>query len=405
VRYNVAETYSGYLSIAEVNEMKNDLVPKSISQYVAVFRAASALVIPIGTQMRINVSRPLGTVILTFRTRQIDKGFEKPLPGDLWVDARGPAENIESAVSVFGGAIGSLASVISFSTNAAIGNLEPELVFNNTPSLKARDFLQSMIPDEPSIIHVGRQVNSEATLALVDAMEIHPEKKRVGRAMSQYSLALKHWRWGHEILAIAHLYIGMETLTKAAVRSRLACGISEEELACSLGVDPSSLRPCDSLSTAIEVAVRKRLLFQGDEQCYRDAKDASDGFEHGFMPFDEIRNRARVVRDNTAAYLRKAILDLVAVKAGYRDVLLADPYNVPLGNWPVVKYMRGQLLGDSDVLAAEGNEYPILSWRSTIKSVDISKLGEYVIKFDETFTARLGNGICFQPKAFEVWRP
>lgn len=405
MRYNAAEAYSSYLSIAEVNEMKTDLVPKSISQYVAVFRASSAPVIPIGTQMRIDVPRPQGTVILTFRTRHIDKGFEQPLPGDLWVDARGPAENIENAVSVFGGAIGSLASVISFSTNAAIGNLEPELVFNNTPGLKARDFLQSMVPDEQPIIHVGRKVNLEATLALIDAIEIYPDKDRIGRAMAQYSLALNHWRWGHETLAIAHLYIGMETLTKAVVRSRLACGISEKELAYSLGVNPSSLSSCDSLSAAIEVAVRKRLLFQGDEQCYRDAKAASDGFEHGFMPFDKIRNRARTARDNTAANLRKAILDLVAVKEGYRDILLAAPYNVPLGNWPVVKYMRGQLLGDSDILTAEGNEYPILSWRSTIKSVDFSELGEYFIKFDETFTARLGDRIRFQPKTFEVWKP
>jgi len=385
--------------------MKTELVPKSVSQYVAVFRGPSASVIPVGTQMRIDVRRPLGIIIVTFRTRYIDKGFGQPLPRDLWVDARGPAENLENAVSVFGEAMGSLAIIIAFSTNAAIGNLEPELVFNNTPRLKARDFLQSSITDEPSIIHVSRKVNLEATIALINTINIHPEKARIGRAMSQYSLALDHWRWGHETLAIAHLYIGMETLTKAVVRCRLACGISEEELACSFGVDPSSLSPGHSLGAAIEVAIRKHLLFQGDEQCYKDAKDASDGFEHGFMPFDEIRNRARTVRDNTAAYLRKAILDLVAVKEGYRDILLAAPYNVPLGNWPVVKYMRGQLLGESDTLAAEGNEYPILSWRSTIKSVDFSASGEYVIKSDETFTARLGNGISFQPKSFEVWKP
>jgi hypothetical protein len=385
--------------------MKIDSVSKPISQYVAVFRASSAPIIQLGTQLEVHAPRPLGAVILRFRTRHIDKGFAQRLPGDLWVDARGPAKSVENAVSIFGGTAGSLANLISFSANAAIGELEPQLVFNNTPGLKARDFLQSMIPDEPSIIHVGRKVNSEATLAFIDALETHSEKERICRSISQYSLALRHWRWGYETLAIAHLYIGMETITKTVVRSRLACGINEEELACNLGIQPSSLGPCDSLNAAIEVAVRKRLLFQGDEQCYRDAKAASDGFEHGFMPFDEIRNRARVVRDKTAACLRKTIFDLVTIKEGYRDILLAAPYNVPLGNWPVVKYIRGQLLGDSDSLAAEGNEYPIMLWRSTIKSVDFSESRDYVVTFDETLTARLGNGIRFQPKSFEVWKP
>jgi len=389
-----------------VNEMKTNSVSEFVSQYVAVFRASSALMFPLGTQIEVHVPRPLGTAILTFRTRHIDKGLAQPLPGDLWIDARGPADSVENAVSVFGEAAGSFASVISFSTNAAIGNLEPELVFNNTRGLKARDFLQSMIPDEPSIVHVGRKVNLEATLGLINAIEIHSEKNRVGRAMSQYSLALRHWRWGHETLATAHLYIGMETLTKAVIRSRLAAsGITEEEFARDLGIDSSSLGPCDSLGAAIEVAVRKCLLFQGDEQCYRDAKAASDGFEHGFMPFDAIRNTARAVRDKTAACLRKAIFDLVAIEEEYRDILLATPYDVPLGNWPVVKYIRGQLLGDSDGLAAKTNEYPIMSWRSTIKSVDFSESGEYVVKFEETLKPCLGNGISFQRKSFEVWEP
>lgn len=386
--------------------MKNDSVSESVSQYVAVFRASSAAMFPLGTQIRVDVPRSLGTVILTFRTRHVNKGLARPLPGDLWIDARGPAESIENAVSVFGGAAGSLATVISFSTNGAIGDLEPELVFNNTPSLQARDFLQSMVSDEQPIIHVGRKVNLEATLGLIKAIEAHSEKDRIGRAMTQYSLALRNWRWGHETFATAHLYIGMEALTKAVVRSQLtASGINEEQFARRLGIDPQSLGPGDSLSAAIEVAVRKCLLFQGDDQCYKDAKAASDGFEHGFMPFDEIRDKARTVRNKTAACLRKAILDLVASEEAYRDTLLATPYNVPLGNWPVVKYIRGQLLGDSDNLALKGNEYPIMSWRSTIKSVKLSKSGEYNVKLEETFTAHLGNGISFQPKSFEVWGP
>jgi len=378
----------------------------SVSQYVAVFRGSSAVVFLPGTQIRVRAPRSLGTVIITFQTRYIDKGLASPLPGNLWVDAQGPAESIENTVSVFGGIIGSLATVISFSTNSAIGDLEPELVFNNTPGVKVRDFLQSMLPDERNILHAGRKVNTEATLGLIRAIEAHPEKDRILRAMTQYSLALRNWRWGHEILATAHLYIGIEALTKAVVRSQLnASGFDEEQYAHSLSINPQSLDPCDSLSAAIEVAVRKNLLFEGDDKCYKDAKAASDGFEHGFMPFDKVRDKARAVRDKTAAYLRKAILNLVTIEEAHRKILFASPYNNPLGDWPVVKYIRGQLLGDSDDLAAKGNEYPIMSWKSTIKSAELLKSGEYDFKFEETLTPRLGEGISFKRKRFEVWKP
>ena len=386
--------------------MKTNSVSESVSQYVVVFRALSAPMFPRGKEIKIENTTSLGTVILTFRTRHVNIGLAHPLPGDLWIDARGPANSVENAVSVFGGIVGTLTPIISFSTNAAIGDLEPELVFNNTCGLKTRDFLQSMLPGKRPIVHVGRKVNSEATIGLLNAMETSPEKERIVRAILQYSLALRHWRWGHETLATAHLYIGMETLTKAVIHSRLAAsGINQEQFAHDLGIDPCSLKPHDSLDAAIEVAVRKRLLFQGDDQCYKDAKAASDGFEHGYMPFDEIRNKARAVRNKTAACFRKAIFKLVGIEKAYQDVLLATPYDVPLGIWPVVKYIRGQLLGDSDNLALKGNEYPIMSWHSTIKSVDFSESGEYDIKFEEKLTARLGNGISFQPGAFEVWAP
>jgi hypothetical protein len=198
----------------------------------------------------------------------------------------------------------------------------------------------------------------------------------------------------------------METLTKAVIRSRLAAShINQEQFARNLGIDLDNLAPNDSLSEAIDVAVRKHLLFQGDDQCYKDAKAASDGFEHGFMPFDEIRNKARAVRDKTATYIRKAILDIVGIENKYRDILLATPYDVPLGNWPVVKYVRGQLVGDSDKLAAKGYKYPIMSWRPAIKSVDFSASGGYDVKFQETLRARLGKGISFQRGSFEVWMP
>jgi hypothetical protein len=41
-------------------------------------------------------------------------------------------------------------------------------------------------------------------------------------------------------------------------------------------------------------------------------------------------------------------------------ILVNDPFDKPLGHWPLAKYVRGQLLGNSPTLAREGNQYTFL---------------------------------------------
>ena len=374
-------------------------------QYIVVFRAPSASLFERGLAIRVNVPREPGDIVLTFQTRYLERGLENPLPGNMWIDARGPSYNLEEAVSIFGNAVGTVIPIIAFCTNAAIGDLELELAYNNTTGLEKREFLQSFLPEERAIIRGGRNVDVNSITVLMQAIEVHSEKDRITRAIAQYRLALSHWKWGHETLATAHLFMAVEALTKAIVRSKFQGCMSEDEVAAKVGIDPQKLHPRQRLSTEIEAVVRRTVLFKSDNDCHRSAKAASDGLEHGYMPFDKIREKARSVRDKTARYLREAILDLVDLDQNDQRRMLESPYDQPLGNWPVVKYLCGHLIGESDILASEGNEYPIMRWHQRITSVDRSDKGEYKVRFDENFTAQLGEGIVFQPKSFEVWRP
>ena len=160
-----------------------------------------------------------------------------------------------------------------------------------------------------------------------------------------------------------------------------------------------------SLHAEIISAVRSNILFKGDTECHRKAKQASDGLEHGFLPYDEIYDKAVYVRDKTASYLRESIIELLDLDKDTQLFYMDKSKNKPLGNWPVVKYIRGNLVGESDDLAAEGNEYPILYWKSKIKSIKQNKTGEYTVSFDEKMTPRLSSEIQFQPQSFEVWQP
>ncbi|MBX7252398.1 MAG: hypothetical protein K1X50_10470 [Candidatus Promineofilum sp.] len=381
-------------------------------QYLVVFRAGSASIVPWGRGLQVNALHLDGRSVITIRTRYVDKGLESPLPGDLWVEVKGDAESIEHAVSTMGSAAATILTVVAFATNAAIGDMEPELAFDCTPGVKERAFLQSLLPEERPILGRGRRVPDDAVYALMWAIEgyraAHGEFERLIRAMAQYRLALNHWKWGHETMSTAHLYMGMEALTKVVLRKRLLeSNSSEEELAREMGIDPMSLGPGERLSTLLDAAIRRKVLFCGDDECHRSAKKASDGFEHGFMPFEEVREHALLVRDKTAAYLRTAILDLLEKELGqeHREALLSPPFSKPIGKWPLVKYARGELVGEADALADAEMEYPLMKWRSAIKAAQMDEDGEYQLVVEETLSPRLGDGVQFRLKSFEVWQP
>lgn len=386
--------------------MTNDSPNNNEKEFVVVYRASSASIFEPNNFLRVNFPFENKYAVLTFRTRYKDLKLEHPLPGDLWVDARGRTSSLEKAAVIFGKAATGILNPIAFSTNAAIGDLDLELAFENTPSISKRPFLQSMLPDEWTIINIRRIINVEMTRSLMDAIQKHSEKERIIRAINQYNLALRFWRAGYETLATEHLFLGVEALTKAIIRhNQTTLGLNKKDFAKKLGIEVDKLDPYKSLDKEILTYVRRNILFKGDTECHQKAKKASDGLEHGFLPYDEIHDSAAKVRDKTASYLRDSIIELLELDQETRSFYMDKSKKKPLGNWPMVKYIRGYLVGESNDLAAEGNEYPILSWRSRVKSIKKKETGEYSISFDEKMTVRIGNNIQFQPESFEVWRP
>jgi hypothetical protein len=98
--------------------------------------------------------------------------------------------------------------------------------------------------------------------------------------------------------------MAIEAITKAKVRIECAArGLtSEQELANSLGISKKELDP----------TIRKKFILEGDEECYSKAKDASDGFEHGYLDYAEVISKAKDVRHRMARYTRNAILQWLA---------------------------------------------------------------------------------------------
>jgi hypothetical protein len=154
----------------------------SSSDFIVVLRASSAAFFRRGASMRVRVPQATGDLSLTFQTRFLDRGLEQPIPGNLWIEARGPADSIEHAVSTFGGIAATITPIIAFTTNASVGQLEPELAFDSTPGRTERDFLQVFVPTEGNLISQGRVIDIPSVRTILTAVENHSEKDRGKRS-------------------------------------------------------------------------------------------------------------------------------------------------------------------------------------------------------------------------------
>jgi len=253
-----------------------------MGQYVMVARTrASALFYP-GTSYEMNYKPVEGEPFhLTF-------GTEVPVPKNFWVEARGPARNLHEAGEQFGNTALLFATMIALTANADMGQLEPELVFDVTPGASEHDFLQSFVPDPPMDAVPGRPIDVELVSAVVAALAGHEDQQRLCRATAQYVEALRSWGPGQEITCIAHLYMGVEAVTKAVLRAHMRrSGRSLNELVADWNL---RISPRTNVGKEVEREARQRLIFHGDLDCARKAREASDAFEHGYPPMYHLQD-------------------------------------------------------------------------------------------------------------------
>jgi hypothetical protein len=347
----------------------------------------------------------VGPVTITYRTAFFDEGLESTVPREMWIEAAGgeSTTTFVDVISAYTNAAAGFIPLIAFCTNAFVDDVEPKLAFDNAPGKVARDYFQSFIAERrPAIPLPGRRVPSEAVIAVLEAVQASSSVDRLRRAMGQYALALSHWVRGQETLALAFLYIGMETLVPVALeRERARLGMTVEELTQAWGItdNRAAVR-----RNALHGAIRQRVLFRGDSALAAQAKRASDGFEHGFLDFAAVRSLAEQARDDTARLLRQAILELAEVPTEHVETLLSPPRDVPLHSF-VTRYIWGTILGEGDDLAPPARQYPILDWRARTATYKRNDDGTVTTSPEETMTVRFAEGFAFRRRRYEVWGP
>lgn len=321
--------------------------------------------------------------------------FDTPVPTKFCAEGRGPAVDLNDAGRRFVNAARAGSCLLAFVVNADIGLLQPELIFDASPDRSEHEYLQIVQPDPPLLAIPNRRIDVEAVTAVGQALARHPESIRIRRTIAQYAMALGFWAPGQEIQSLAHLYMGVEALTKAKLKHYLRTQqIDTDELVQKWKID---IKKLDS-------EVRLRLIFHDDRDAYKSAKKVSDAFEHGFLEYDEMQAPARDVVVRTARHLRRAILEMLDLEFCINERLLGKDFDAPKGPLALVQYLRGFLVGPLENLAAADERYPLMQLRERgIKSVARGADGKFSFGTNDVFTAKLGEGVIFKPGRYEIW--
>jgi hypothetical protein len=367
------------------------------NDYVVVIRAGSRLRFLPNEQLSIVANLNERQRKITFRTRYSEEGFQSAVPRELWIDARGPASTLNNAIEDFTNMAMFFTTVISFCINGYAGDCKFHLAYDNSVGKKQRDFFQQFVHEEHDMPSISRRIDPELVKVVINKLGEHKRSERLRRAISQYALALSYWNPGNEILATAHLFMGTEALVPIyrdieLIKSGLG---KAKELASKWKI---SIKELDS-------TIRRRFLFKGDQKCHRDAKRASDSFEHGFLPFHIIRPLASTVRNKTAKYLRGSLLELLDLPLKIENQLKNFPYDKPLGTVGYIRYLRGKLISDKPELARPDQAYPIVEWRFKIKSFAIKDRKEFNLNFSQNITPRLAKDVSLQLQSIKIFGP
>lgn len=335
----------------------------------------------------------VGPVTIAYRTRMITGPDGSKVPGHLWIEIVGEAPSLKECIASFANASLELLPALSLSANASIGHPEVEVAFESGPGLAEREYFQHYVPPERQVPHGGRRIDMACAIALMSAIQHSPRQERLARSINQYALALSNWRLGFETLTVAHLWMALEALTPVAIdREVVRRGLSSKgELASAMGLTPREL----------DAVARRDWLLAGDADCYKEAKAASDGFEHGYGSFPDMRQAAIKHRRRIAALVREAIFDLAELDDASAAILKAPPFDQPLGHWPLATYLWGKLVGTASDLARPESAYPFVGLKPQVAASALGSLPNLQYQF----TPELGPGITFSPNRVEVWQP
>lgn len=388
--------------------MTNEDIEEALKTYTVVILCSEALFrIPSERGIRLAPMRsPHGNYELTFlqRTEQVPL-IRSPIPRQPWIQVKGPAPSIEVAINLAAGSASDYVRRLAFGANAWQGLISVHLAYDSTAGSRERQFFQNWVVDERGLPRVAREVDPDLMYRLLHAIELLPEreKSRFVRSIVQYTDALQYWKPGSELYALSHLYMGVEAITPAVIEREVARrGLTtSKQLEHALNgppADSAALRLATYLyrraggrvPSRLVPWARRELIFRGDRKIYRAAQRASNQLEHGSAHHAEVHKSAVQAVEETARYLRTAMLDLLQLDEDDRAQLISGAYRTPLGSGGFGRQLHGVLKSDDEQLAQDGQLHPHVQWDFNLRDLWRTESGALEMRVDQKIQGMFG---------------
>jgi hypothetical protein len=203
-----------------------------------VLRAPSSVRFPPEQRVEVGSMSPFGPVKVQLQTIWEDISKEAPIPRDLWAEVRGEAPSLDAALQTFPRAARMFGPMMAVAGNAEVGMVDVHLAYDATPGTRERDYVQVYQSLEQGLPTQGRHLDPRLFIAFLEGFDKVPDVERMLRVIGQYDLALSHWYFGGENLAVGHLFMAAEALSRVIIKRKVKdTGAGERELARQLEID------------------------------------------------------------------------------------------------------------------------------------------------------------------------
>lgn len=280
--------------------------------------------------------------------------------GGFVAEAAGEFANKDEAVSVLANLANPYFQVMALIANAAIE--EPEDLLAYAPPVDRDDTGEFVVQRHSQARAPAarlRKVCAPEAMAVLQGLMGHPREERLHRAMAHYRMALNHLNPENRVLSAESLWMVVENTSRVVFdrlcsehaidpRARdakhllaLAVGFQPKKLeeGYAPGVqalidsgelNPGRLKRDNTHLDALDTHIRRDVLLGGDKACYKQLREMSDGFEHGYMSFGDVRAKSAVA-DAAFTHLRHAILREIGIDDS--STLFDARYDTPQGVW------------------------------------------------------------------------
>jgi hypothetical protein len=274
----------------------------------------------------------------------------------LIAEARGLAEEPADAVALLSPLAAPHLQVVATAANAAVDEPSRMLIYAPPTGDEPGRFLEQRSVGEPLPATTVRAIHVSDLGAVHQGLEDHSDKARLHRSMAHYRQAVRLLDPFNRVMTAQHLWMACENLGQVIFR-RLCqeadlpvsdnprrMGEHKHQLAVAAGFNP--IGQSRQHLYDFDAHIRVEHIFGGDRETYKQLRDASDAFEHGYADFGEVHAAVHGSADTALRLVRNAILREIALPVD--SPLLGEKYEHPLEGWQPTFQMAGTYASDRD---------------------------------------------------------